>query len=181
MIKPRQLPALLHFCCPGNYEMKKNPGTDKSFLSGVYFIPFLGGFFIPSWQFPVWYFFLHSFLDSSSFLPSNFFIPCLLFFHSLHGTFSFLPSNFFHSMPGTFSFLAIFCWQANGDMMWQETSCVYCTPTLLSPSLNMLSCDNFTMLRSHLLPVWPIPTIPTFICQLPIWTLTSVDLDEYSV
>ena len=46
---------------------------------------------------------------------------------------------------------------------------------------SQLSRDIFTMPHSRLLLFWPIPTIPAFVRLLPIWTSTSVDLDEYSV
>ena len=44
-----------------------------------------------------------------------------------------------------------------------------------------VSRDIFTMPHSRLLLFWPIPTIPAFVCLLPIRTSTSVDLNEYSV
>ena len=127
MIKPGQLPALLHFSCPGIYDIK-NPGQLLNHkLPGAYFIPpwplFHSCLVVPFHSLPGPFSLLP---NAFSFLAWIFFIPyqalfhsCLVLFYFLPGAISFsawiffIPAwcffipclDLFYSLPGTFSFL----------------------------------------------------------------------------
>ena len=77
----------------GTYHLyDKTQATDKSFLSGVYFIPSLGGFsFHPG-----------------NFLSGTFFIPSWILFHFFLAISLFPACYFFHSLPATFSLPACY-------------------------------------------------------------------------
>ena len=112
MIKPGQLPALLHFSCPGIYDMKNPAQLSNHNLPGVYFIPSWAPFHsclvVPFHSLPGPFSLLP---DTFSFFAWTFFIPsqalfhsCLVLFHSLSGFFFILCLVIFHSLSGSFSF-----------------------------------------------------------------------------